>query len=286
MTTEDPYEGENLAATLARVLPVPETVLVASAREANDVHHVALPKGFTLVTVDNEELLPGPRRAKAKATFSDAASFLTYVGHHATPSTAAWCTFDPQTFALSFQAVIDDHAPGAAGWRAHQASFIPALSTEWKAWKGQDRKSMPQITFAEWLQEHEPDIASQPGMPTSLQMLTMATEFVALEERVFKSAVKLNSGGVRLVYVADADKGTTDAMQMFEKFALGIPVFADDKVLSPITARLKYRQNGGAVSFHYELVRPDKAHQAAALDMIEQIRGGLLAVPLLMGSCA
>jgi hypothetical protein len=74
-------------------------------------------------------------------------------------------------------------------------------------------------------------------------------------------------------------------MQMFERFAIGIPVFHGGSAWS-ITARLKYRMAAGKVSFFYELVRPDRVHQGAALELIAQIRDSIGDVPLLMGGCS
>jgi uncharacterized protein YfdQ (DUF2303 family) len=207
------------------------------------------------------------------------------VRRHAVDSSVVWCNFNPQSFALVFTAVFDDHTKVKPGWRAHQAVLAPDMSAEWKAWKGKDRQAMSQVQFAEWVQDHDEDIAAANGMPSSLQMLDMATNFVAHEEHSLKSAVRLQSGGVRLSYIADADKGTVDSMQMFERFGLGIPVFHGGAPWS-ITARLKYRNNSGKLSFFYELVRADRVHDGAAKELIEQVRGGLSAVPLLMGSCA
>lgn len=270
---------ENLAQTLARELPQARVVL-----SQDHLHQIAVPKGMTLQAVDLEKMLDAPVRAKGTATFADAASFLAYVARFKTTATIAWCAFDPQTFALSFEAVLDDHTgPGSAGWRGHRASFTPALSHEWKAWKGSHKSPKAQVEFAEWIQEHETDIRSIEGFPTSIQMLAMATDFVANEERSLKSAARLQSGGVRLTYVADPDKGTTEAMQLFERFCLGIPVFHGGSAWQ-IVARLKYRINGGKVSFHYELVRPDRVHEEAAKELIGAVRTGLEGVPLLMGS--
>jgi uncharacterized protein YfdQ (DUF2303 family) len=271
---------ENIAATLARTLPKAELL-----GEAGDVMHYAVPSGFAIEQVDIEPTLDNPRRKRLKPAFSDAASFLAYIARHASEHTVCWCSFDPQTYALSFGAVLDDHAADKAGWRQHQASFTPAFSHEWKSWIGKNKESFKQLPFAEWIQEHEEDIAAANGLPTSLQMLEMATNFVANEERALKSAVRLQSGGVRLTYVADPDKGTTEEMKLFERFALGIPVFHGGEPWS-ITARLKYRSNASAVSFHFELVRPDRVHEHAAQEMIEAVRVGLGTVPLLMGKSA
>lgn len=283
-----PDTTRNIAETLAEVLPKPH-VLAALETDAAGLHitHVALPKNTDVreLRVDLEQFLPAPRRTKATARFAEPASFLAYVKRHATQASVVWCNFNPQTFALDFTAVIDEHTKDSAGWRSHQARLEPDFAAEWKAWKGHDRKPMPQVAFAEWIQEHEEDIASADGMPTSLQMHQMATEFALNEERVLKSTVRLQSGGVRLTYIADPDAGTTESMQMFEKFALGIPVFHGGNGWR-MTARLKYRQNQGAVSFFYELVRADRVHEAAAKELIEQVRAGLGDVPLLMGACA
>jgi uncharacterized protein YfdQ (DUF2303 family) len=285
MTEQPSKDTENIAATLDRVLPKPVVLSVENpAAGQGSVTHVAVPRGFELKQIDNEHLLSKPRRAIAVASFTDAASFIAYVQRHAIGGTTTWCSFDPQTFALSFTAVIDEHDKGVPGWRKHRAEFKPSMSAEWKLWKAADGKQFSQVDFAEWIEAHADDIAAANGLPTSLQMLTMATEFQANEERVLKSSVKLQSGGVRLTYIADPDAGTTESMQMFERFAIGIPVFHDGSAWS-ITARLKYRLKGGSVSFFFELVRPDRVHQGAAKELITQIREAI-GVPVLMGSCS
>lgn len=287
----DEYDTRNIAETLADVLPKAQLLLTidnGNQVPGVSINHYAVPKGATVMEMktDLEAYLANPRRTRATAAFGDAMSFLDYVKRHAADNTVAWCKFDPQTFALSFLAVIDEHAKGLAGWRSHRASFTPDMSAEWKAWKGMNAKAMPQVTFAEWLEEHADDITANAkiaeGLPTSLQMLTMATNFQVNEERVLKSAVRLNSGGVRMTYIADPDTGTTAEMQMFERFAIGIPVFHGGEPFG-IIARLKYRLNSGKVSFFYELTRPDRSHQDAAMDLIKFVREGLGGVPLLMG---
>ncbi|MCV2365560.1 YfdQ family protein [Paucibacter sp. DJ1R-11] len=284
METQDLLK-ENIAATLARVLP--EAKIITTLKEANSdfpaLMQIAVPKSFELKELDFEKLLPNPRRTKAAAQFTDAASFLAYINTHADEGTTVWCNFNPQTFALKFTAVLDEHSTTTPGWRQHTATFAPDMSAEWKAWIAKNGQSFAQVPFAEWLEEHAEDITSAEGFPTSLQMLGMATEFVANEERVLKSSAKLQSGGVRLTYVADPDAGTTESMEMFKQFALGIPVFQGGAAWR-ITARLKYALGQGKVNFRYELVRADRVHESAAKDLITQITEQLGDVPLLMGS--
>lgn len=282
---QHPEPRENIAQTLAQVLPEAKLIhQLDTSVPGLSIAHAAVPKSSELkeIRLDLEKHLPHPRRTQAVAAFADAASFLAYVKRHATEASAVWCLFNPQTFALRFHAVFDEHTKTAAGWRAHRASFEPDLSVEWKAWKGNDRQPFAQVAFAEWIQEHEDDIAVATGMPTSLQMLEMATNFVMNEDRALKSAVRLQSGGARLTYIADPDKGTTEAMQLFERFSLGIPVFHGGAAWS-LGARLKYRNAAGRLSFSYELIRADRVHDGAARELITQVQEGLGAVPLFMG---
>lgn len=279
----------NLAATLAEVLPEARIV-----HEFNTdvpglrIAHVAVPRNTSVAKLetDLEVHLAHPRATNATATFSDAESFLAYMHRHATEGSVVWCSFDPQTFALSFTGVVDEHVKGTAGWRRHKAKFAPDMSAEWKAWKGKDRGSFEQVAFAEWIQDHQEDISASNSLPTSIQMLEMATNFVMNENRSLKSAVRLQSGGVNLTYVADADTNTVEQMKLFEFFGLAIPVFHGDRLASSITARLKYRNNSGKLTFAYELQRADKAHKAAAEDLIKAVREGLGTTPLLMGNCS
>lgn len=286
MDTQDLLK-ENIASTLARVLPDAKIVTTLMERNgsAPALMQIAVPKAFELKEVDFEKLLENPRRTKAAATFTDAHSFLAYVETHTKPGTTVWCHFNPQTFALKFTAVLDEHSATTPGWRQHSATFAPDMSAEWKAWTSKNTQSFAQVAFAEWIEEHAEDITSADGFPTSLQMLGMATEFVANEERVLKSSAKLQSGGVRLTYIADPDAGTTESMEMFKHFALGIPVFQGGSAWR-ITARLKYALGQGKVNFRYELVRADRVHESAAKELIAHITETLGDVPLLMGACA
>lgn len=281
------HENENIAATLDRVLPKPHVLFVDNLQGSplGSVTHVAVPDGFKLEKVDNEAILSAPRITKACAVLSDPDSFIDYVNRHGTEASVTWCGFNPQTFDLSFNAVIDENNKNQPAWRKHHAKFIPDMSTEWKLWKKFDGKSLTQIEFAEFIEANADDITSSEGsgLPTSLQMLQMATEFQVTEQRVFKSTVRLNSGGFKLTYTADPETGTTDTMQVFDKFAIGIPVFHGGTPWR-IPARLKYRLKDGKLSFFFELVRPDRVHQGAAKEMITQIGSGV-ATPMLMGYC-
>lgn len=285
---------ENIAETLAKELPKPQLLMTQSGSGvAGDVTHFAVPKGYVHMSVDDEALLPRPRLTVATAQLGDSASFLSYVALHApNNSPAVWCSFDPTTYRLSFEAVFDEHAAGRPGWRKHRAKFEPRMSAEWLTWTGNNGQAKDQLQFAEFIEKHDKDIAGGDGFPSSLDMLKMATAFEANADKKFKSSLRLASGGVSMQYVNTDDEATIETMRLFEKFQIGLPVFwsmptADSAPVAgwPITARLKYRVSSGAVKFWYDLIRPDLVHQAAAVALIDEIHAGLGGVPLRMGSC-
>lgn len=284
----DDNTRENIAQTLARELPKAEMlgkVTLAELSDNDGIALLALPQGAKLEKLDFENLLPNPRRTKAVATLNDADAFLGYVTRHAQDSTVCWAKFNPQTFTLAFTAVIDEHAKGTPGWRAHVARYTPDASAEWKVWTGQNEKPQGQLEFATFIERNQPDIAAMDDYPTSLQMLAMATEFEANSDKRIKSVARLQGGGVRLEYVDDDNADTLSQMKVFERFQIGVPVFWAGPGYR-IDARLKYRHGSGKVSFWYELIRPDRVHEAAAKDLIEKVRTGLGRVPLLMGDCS
>lgn len=279
--------GINIAETLARILPDAKVVSTTDTDvPALHISHVAVPKGFDLreLKLDLEQHLANPRNTTATAELQDADSFLSYVARHTTDGTVVWCDFDPATFKLGFRAVFDEHVKGTAGWRRHQAVFVPRASNEWKIWTGNDTKTMPQLDFAAFLERQELDITAKEGRPSSSDMMQMAANFESSSEKRMRSTQRLQDGSVRLEYIEAEDEKTIQHMRLFERFTIGIPVFWAGPGYV-IDARLKYRTSQGKVSFWYELIRPDRSHEAAAKELIQKVREGIGGMPLLTGAC-
>lgn len=290
----DPIQTKNIAETLVAELPKPFVLGVSGSEgeSADSIIHFAVPKNHVVVQYDNEPMLARPRRTKATATMTDEASFVAYVERNTIPGSVVWCDLNPSDSKLSFTAVFDEHDRGMPGWRAHQAKYTPRLAPEWVLWTSHNKQTKSQMAFAEFIEQNEQDISTLEGYPTSLDMMKMATEFEARQDQRLKSTVRLQSGGVALDYVANDDAGTIERMKVFDKFAIGIPVFwsvpkpGESIQAYQLRARLRYRQQQAAVNFHYELIRPDLIHQRAAQELIERVRAAIGSTPLLMGSCA
>lgn len=273
----------NIAETLARELKRPE---IHAAQDVSALSMVLLPPGWTHQSVDVEKLLPTPRRKVASVVLTDADSYIAYIKRHGSLVDATlWCKADFTNGALSFTAILNDHGEeeDQPAWRDHKAAFTPEKSVEWATWTGKNAAPMSQVDFAVFLEENLKDVIKASGMPSGNDILAMATGFEARQDMRFKSAVRLQSGGIRMEYVADDDRGTAETMQVFERFQIAIPVLRDDKERYPITARLRYRQRDGKLAFWYELIRPDLVMEVSARALVESIRSGA-GVPFFFGS--
>lgn len=277
--------ASNIAETLAAEMKKPE---IFDSEIDAALKHLLLPPGWQYQAIDEEHVLDTPRQLRAKVALSDRESFVAYVRRHqpasGTDCRTIWCSADWTAGQLQFLALIDDHAPAQAhaSWRKHVAAYAPATSVEWKRWHQQDRKAMSQVEFASFVEDNRTSIASVEGFPTSAQMFEMAINMEANQDVRFKSAIRLQNGGTQLQFIADDDKQTIERMQLFERFAIGIPVFWNGDAYQ-ITARLKYRVRDGKVSFWYELERTDVVFEAAARELIAAVRAGA-EVPFFFGA--
>jgi uncharacterized protein YfdQ (DUF2303 family) len=287
-------DHDNIAQAIIDNLPEAHVALELEVAAGGTVNYVAVPRGHELKQIDTEGYLDNPRRAKTTASFSDADSFIAYVLAHNSGRTDVWAEFDPAAGKLGFTAVFDDHTVDSAGWRQKRAVYTPKTSHEWNIWSGKNGSQQAQADFALFLENNEKDVAGGDGsgFPSSLDILTMATNFEAHADKSYKSKLNLQSGGVTLEFV-DTDKPeTVERMKVFNKFQIGIPVFwalhkADEPVPAwPIVARLKYRPSNGKVVFWYELVRADVVFELAATALLDKVKEGLGDIPVRLGSCS
>lgn len=252
----------------------------------NGTPYVVVPYGYAIK--DLEDLLPNPVRKRAAVTLLDADSFIAYAKKHGSLDTCVlYADVDYEHSKCGILAVIDDHGSDTdhARWREHTAYFAPKLSLEWRRWTENDGKSRAktQAEFAAFIEDNLGDIATMDGMPTGTEMLTMALGFEANSDKRFKRKIDLQSGGVHLEFVDQADEATSEKMRLFERFTIGIPVFQGASEAYPVEARLKFRQNADKLTFWYELIRPDRVFKQAVTDTIGKI-GNDTGLQLLYGN--
>ena len=277
---ENPEPRNNLAETLAKELKKPFEI---AGDELSHVRRVALPPGWTLKEIDDEKLLPKPRRKVSSVRLNNAKSFITYVLVHGILESTIWVKADYTAGNVEFLAILNDHGgqEDSSGWRDHRAAYAPSFSEEWNRWKGADKKPMTQAEFATFIEDNLADIAGGDGLPAGADMLRMAIDFEAKQDMRFKSALRLQSGGVDLSFVQQEDNGTLEKMKLFDRFAIGIPVFWGDAAYR-VEARLRYRVREGKLSFWFELIRADKVMEAAANAIVDKITDAVQ-MPIFLG---
>lgn len=238
------------------------------------VKRVALPPKWSFVVNNDEDLLPVPFRKKGSVNLDDDNSFISYINRHKLEELSTiYCLADYKESKVEFKCILNDHRASKDGqqWRDHCAAYQPEFSEEWRRWVGGNKRQLTQLEFAMFIEENLNDVAAPDGMPTGNQLLEMALSFQANQDLRFKSAIRLQNGGVNMSFVQDDDNQTLATMQMFDKIAIGIPVFWNGDAYQ-ITARLRYRVREGKLTFWYELIRADKTLEHATKQLIEKIK--------------
>lgn len=264
-------ELHNLAETLAREMKQPIEII---SEPAGDIKRVALPPGWTLAERDDAKLRATPSRKAANVRLNEADSFIDYIKRHGSlTDSTIWCVADYLAGKVSFLGILNDHGEeeNRPAWRDHRATFTPEFSEEWHRWTGKHQQPFSQVEFASFVEDNLKDIASVEGQPSGAQMLEMALTFEANQDMRFKSAIRLQSGGVQMSFVQDDDAQTLQKMQVFDRFSLGFPVFWNGDAYR-LDARLRYRVRDGKLTFWFELIRQDKVLEDATQTLIAQIR--------------
>ncbi|MCM2331492.1 MAG: YfdQ family protein [Pseudomonas sagittaria] len=226
--------------------------------------YAVIPEGFRVE--DLEDTLANPTRKRAKVTLAQTKGFIDYfkkhqVGHGV--STIYGTTEPPR-----FVAVFNDHGTTAAGWRDHVAYYNCPLAVEWETWTKANKRPMAQTDFAQFIEDNLPDIVD----PTAAEMLEISRTLEAKKKVNFASGLRLSNGEVQFTY-EESVEGTAAKGQLRvpEVFAIGIPAFHGGPKYR-IEARLRYRiADGGVLSMWFDLVRPHKVLEDAALEVWEEI---------------
>lgn len=253
-----------MAAQLGAALQKPNT-------EHGGISYCIIPKDYSLK--DLEYLLPNPTRKRANVIITEADSFITYTKKHSSlDDCMIYAEVDTEASKFNLVAIINDHGDDQPKWRDFRANYAPNISVEWARWIGKNKTPMSQTDFATWLEDNMADVANVPNMPSGADILSMAIGFEANADKRLRSKINLQSGGVQFEFVEDETKETRTSMKVFERFTLGVPVFAGSISAYPLEARLKYRENSGTLKFWYELIRPDRVFKTAVNDELTRIK--------------
>jgi len=217
---------------------------------SNGIPFVLLPEGMEVESL--EHLLPPPEDRRADVEIVATDSFIRYFDDYKVEGVSRIFGLVSESSA-TFSAVLDYHqvgAKGAPGWGHHRVLYSMKLSPEWKRWIETNGEKMDQVSFAQMVEDRVPDFVK----PEGGVMLTMALGFEAKPNVSYKSHIRLENGDVQLSY-EDTSNATAGNEKIPSKFTFKVPVFFGEPAVE-ITARLRFRINGGAIKLWYEIERP------------------------------
>lgn len=242
-----------------------------SLDEDGRFHVSVTPAGADLHVIDlethREALRERPRRKTGQFVVNDAASFIKYLDRHGTADTEVWADSEK----MSVQAYLNGHGT-EPGHHDHALTLVLRATPAWVAWRDSDRKMLSQVTFAEHVEDRLLDITE----PSGATMLELAQTFQAKRQLAFESSKALSSGEVQFEYreQVDATAGKAGRLQIPQSFTLGIAPFYGSPAYK-VTARLRYRIDGGKLTLGYTLDRPEDVLEAAFGDVLSDIDAGI-----------
>lgn len=164
-------------------------------------------------------------------------------------------------------AVLDSN-----GWGHHKANLLFDKTPDWTAWLGINGEQMNQEKFSEFVENHVDDIV----VPAGATMLELAQSIRARSKSTFKSDKRLANGQTQFEYTenVDASAGTAGQLVIPDELTLALQPFQGSKVYK-VTAKFRYRIQGGGLSLGVKLLNPERIIQAVLEDVVDALQEGL-----------
>jgi uncharacterized protein YfdQ (DUF2303 family) len=257
-----------------------EAALTAAAGQAlpagidQPLHAFTLPWGAKLALVDLERFQANPTRPRGVVRVGTAGAFTEYVKLHSDSSTTVWVSLDEKKVV----AVLNDHAPMVnfdpatqqPGWGDYRAELMLKMTPEWDFWTAKDGILVPQVSFAEHIEDGAKEIVT----PDAATMLEIAQTFHAKTNVSFRSGVRLSSGTTQFLYDEEqtAKAGGKGQLEVPTTFQLGVAPFEGEPAYK-VGARLRWRVRDGGLSIGYKLDRPQDVIRTSLEEIAERLAG-------------
>lgn len=207
---------------------------------------VFVPPGYRHDIVDTERFNERPSRRKRSVIVTRTSALVDYLRRFVVPTD---CTLyvNPQTPGVV--GVLDD----TEGWRDDRVCLQWRQTTGWVRWSNASGKMLDQETFADLIEEGLTEIAK----PSGADLLELAQSIHATTDARFSSDRRIVSGQVQLSYVEtiNATAGSDGKMTIPAEITLVLAPF-EGAAPRTITARLRYRVQGGKLSLGVVLNQP------------------------------
>ncbi|MFI8104734.1 DUF2303 family protein [Streptomyces sp. NPDC086023] len=274
------YTAE-LASTTNEAQTIVDTALLAAepaTLEPGKVYAFNTRNGVHKVDLTGPEHTGQPGRKTGTTVVRDAASFTTYHAKHADMDTEVYADADR----LTVTAVLDAHTTDAARWSEHRLMLSLRQTDAWAQWLQHDGKLMGQEQFAEFLEDHLPELLQ----PSAADMLEIAQSIQAATKVDFQSGTRLSTGERQFKFVetTTAKAGQRGELTIPETFVIGLIPFEGSEGYK-LTARLRYRLQDTQLRIGYKLERPGDILRQAFADVVTAI-GEEIEQPIMNGTPA
>lgn len=248
--------------------------------EPGKVYAFQTATGVEKVDLSGPSYMDLPSRKSGTTVVRDAASFSAFWDKHADEHSEVYADVDR----LSVTAVLDADTVAKARWGGHVLQLSLRETDAWKEWARLDGKLIGQEQFAEFIEDHLPEILK----PTAADMLEIAQSIEGTSTAEFQSGTRLATGQRALKYVetVTTKAGQKGDLVIPETFVVGLLPFEGLTEGYQVTARLRYRINGSSLTIGYKLDRPGDIRTKAFADVVKAIAEQIDDTPILNGTPA
>lgn len=249
--TEQPGESARFAEAEV-VAALAERAAVPHNTEGVRVPYLVVPEGHRVEALDKllESPLDEPARIRASVDFVCSESFVAYVSAF---RDAGRTRLFANAQAAEVTAYLDYHAPDAPSRATHSAKLKLKYSRQWSTWFGNHKKSLGQVTFAEFLEDNVLDIVH----PDSATVIEAAKHLEAKKNVAFTSGINLRDGAIQFKYEEEIESRGKGDIEVPDGFIIAVSPF-DRGLLVQVPVKLRFRINDQKLSFTYVMQQPEK----------------------------
>ncbi|MFF0143575.1 DUF2303 family protein [Streptomyces sp. NPDC005227] len=246
--------------------------------EPGKVHAFNTPTGVKTIDLTGPEHTGTPPRKAGTTTVRDSVSFISYWEKHSDPDSEVYADNER----LTVTAVLDAHTGTGARWSEHRLHLALRTTDAWKQWLRNDGQLLGQEEFAEFLEDHLPELLE----PSSADMLEIAQSLQAATKVDFQSGIRLSTGQRQFQYVETqtTKAGQKGQLTVPETFIVGLVPFEGSEGYR-LTARLRYRITDSGLRMGYKLERPTDTLRTAFQDVVTAV-GEQIDQPVMNGTPA
>ena len=250
-----------------------QTIADLAVKAGAEPKVVVTPSGRTfLVTPDGHEakevtqanavppILPG--QIEQTVTLQTVDSLVDYVNRFKGEDTLLFADIASN----SIVALIDYHGHDKPAHVLHSAKLSLPYSEEWRTWTQADKRLVPQLEFARFLEENAADVAA----PSGADLLEACRDLHAVRRVNFKKAVRTATDNESFEYTDETEARTAGGLELPTKFLLRLPVYFDHAT-TDLYAFLRWKLDDGSLSLGIALHRAEHVRQAIFRQIVQDV---------------